>query len=331
MASSFKIFQSNVQSLSSNRSEIQRILEADKYDVALLSETWTQNNLEKTNKYRITNYHQILHSRPDNYGGAAILLRNSYNYYPIQIPTLSEFTQSVAIRVANLDLILASIYVSPSISISTFEDDMNKVINALRPFTKTVIGGDFNAHHFVWDSELDKTDRRGEILMQIINDHNLLLLNDGTKTFVPVQVNRRSSAVDLTMCTAAIFPNAIWKVLDVGVGGSHHLALETILSTTQANNEARFIYNHKRINEDISRLELQGVEDLISNVRKISKNHKKKAKHDPRFWWSEDVDKAWKEKAEARRNFNNTSSKENLIEFKRRAAIFQRKKTAGDA
>lgn len=329
MAETFKMFQSNIQSLSTNRAEIQRILEAENYDVALLSETWTQLDLEQTNKYRLPNYHQLLHSRPDNYGGAAIFLKKSYNYYPIQMPTLSDFVQIVALRIAGLDLVIVSIYVSPSITNNTFEEDITKIVNTLRPFKKMVIGGDLNAHHYIWDPEGDRSDRRGEILMQIINDHDLLMLNDGTKTFIPLQLDRRSTAIDLTMCTAAIFPEVLWKVLDTGVGCSHHLAIETTITTAQATQEIRYIYNHKRINEELSKLndtEMENIGDLMNSVKKLTKKHRKKDNRQPKFWWSEDVDEAWKIKSEARRKFNNTSSEENLIEYKKAAAIFQRKK-----
>ncbi|XP_062561661.1 uncharacterized protein LOC134225513 [Armigeres subalbatus] len=131
------------------------------------------------------------------------------------------------------------------------------------------------------------------------------------------------------MCTAALFPEASWKVLDTGNGGNHYLSVETCLNLTRANREVRYIYNRKRIHEEISQLDnttIRRVEDLIDNVKRISEKHKKKDVRKPKFWWSEDVDIAWKEKSEARKNFNNTSSEVNLIEFKRKAAIFQRKK-----
>lgn len=329
MANSFKIFQSNVQSLNMNRSEIQRVLEADNYDVALLSETWTKTDLEKTNKYKISNYHSIFHSRSDDYGGAAVFLKKAYNYFPIQLPTLSNFTQTVAIRVASLDLVLVSIYISPSIPNNTFEDDLLKIFNVLRAYKKTIVGGDLNAHHYIWDDEADKPDRRGEILLQLINDNHLLLLNNGSKTFVPIQMNRRASAIDLTMCTADIFPDTAWKVLDFGIGGSHHLSVESTITTTQPNREIRYIYNHRKITEDLSKLdhtEVRNIEDLMSSVKKVSKKHRRKDQKEPKFWWSDNVDQAWKDKTQARIQFNRSSSVENLIEYKKKAAIFQRLK-----
>lgn len=153
-----KIIQCNVQSLHSNKSELQRVLTAADYDVALLSETWTQDALENSIKYRISGYHQLNHSRYDNYGGVAILLKDCFNYFKIQLPTVSDFTQVVALRVATIDIVLVSLYVSPSIPNATFEDDISNIFVSLRSFRRIVIGGDLNAHHSGWGNEI--TDKR---------------------------------------------------------------------------------------------------------------------------------------------------------------------------
>lgn len=254
------------------------------------------------------------------------MLKNSYNYFPITLPAVSDYTQVVAIRIATVDLVVTSIYVSPSIPNATFEEDIAKIFDSLRSFRKIVIGGDLNAHHYAWGNET--TDKRGELLMNAINGSNLLLLNDGTRTFVPVQLNHRATAIDVTICTPTIYMDLTWRVLEFGIG-SHHLAVETVVYTDVPRQNVHYVYDKKAINEDMAKLDgedIQNVKDLLKTAKMVSKRHRRKDKKTPKFWWSDDVDKAWREKTEARREFNRTSNERTLLNFKKKAAIFQRAK-----
>lgn len=143
-----KILQCNIQSLYSNKSELQRVMTSSNYGIALLSETWTKKDLELTSRYRVAGYHHIFHSRDDSYGGTAIMLKNCYNYHPISMPVVSNSTQVVAIRIATIDIVVVSIYVTPSVTNATFEDDMTKIFGSLRSFRKIIIGGVLNAINF---------------------------------------------------------------------------------------------------------------------------------------------------------------------------------------
>lgn len=325
MEQSLKVFQCNIQSLQKNKSELQRILTAADYDVALLSETWTKMELESSKTYRISSYYHLCNSRYDNYGGAAIYLRNNFNYYVVNIPQLSDFTQAVAVRIARLDIVIASVYVSPTITNRDFEEDLEKMVHVLRPFKKVLLGGDLNTHHTSWGN--DKNNARGQIFLNTVNNENWIILNDGTKTFVPIELNKKSSAIDMTVCSTAVFSDTTWKVLEYGIG-SHHLAVETVINAN-VGAPIKYIYHQKKINEDLALLgdaEIRGIEDLFTNVKQICKKHRRKEKKVPKFWWSNEVDNAWKEKTEARRTFNRVSNEANLINLKRKIAQFKRAK-----
>lgn len=326
MDSFLKIIQCNIQSLDKHKIELQRTLSVYDYDVALLSETWTKLELETTSKYRISNYHHLLHSRPDNYGGAAVFLKNNFAFYTLALPAVSDYTQAVAMKIISTNIVIVSIYVSPSVPNNVFEDDLTRILNCLRQHKKVVIGGDLNAHHYVWGNE--NTDRRGEILMNLISNENMILLNDGSSTYVPLQMNRNPTAIDITISTASVFPDTSWKVLDFGIG-SHHMAIETRIELDKRIKTIKYFYNNKSINQDLNRLDgtdVQGVRDLQNNVQRICKMHRTKDNRTPKIWWSDTVEAAWKEKTEARRQFNRLANEQNLIEFKRKAAIFQRAK-----
>ena len=323
--SCFKIFQANVQSLAKNKAEVHRILTANNYTAAFLSETWTNADMEDSNRYRITDFHFVPHSRDDNYGGVGIYLNVDWNYQRITAPTVSHYTQIVMIKVIQYDLVLCAVYVSPSISAVEYNNDIQQLFAALTRYKKVVIGGDFNSHHVTWGDSI--CDTRGQTLMDEINSSGFLILNDGSRTFVPLQLNRRSTAIDITLCSTELFGNVDWNVLDYGVGGDH-LGINIELNRVSITHR-KFFFDKKKISEEVGKLEaiqIGNINDLGSCVRRIQKKHRRRDNKEPKYWWSTEVDQAWQEKTAARREFNRASSQENLLEFKRKAAIFQRKK-----
>ncbi|XP_062557864.1 uncharacterized protein LOC134222718 [Armigeres subalbatus] len=100
------------------------------------------------------------------------------------------------------------------------------LFQAVRGYRKVLVGGDFNAHHSAWDPQ--HSDNKGAALFDLINEEDLVLLNKGQATFVPVQLNKIPSAIDLVIVSPGLFHEASMNVLDFGVG-SRHLALETII------------------------------------------------------------------------------------------------------
>ena len=325
MAKCTKILQCNVQSVFKNKDEISRVLQQGNCVAAILSETWTALEMEDSKKYNIPKYHRILQSREDGYGGVAIYLRNDLGYLPIQLPTLNKYTQAVAIRVLRLNIIIVSVYFSPSLTASQFEDDVLKILDSVRNERRVIIGGDWNAHHEIWGNP--SNDRKGTVLADQIANSDFILLNDGSSTFIPIGVNRQASAIDLTLCSPGLLSELSWKAMDYGIGGSHHIAIEIGLAAED--NRAEYVYNKKRIAEGISRLneeEISTINDLHKAVKKIQKGSRTKNTHTPKFWWCEAVEQAWLEKRDARRQFNKHSTLDNMLNLKRKAAVFQKRK-----
>lgn len=324
-SANFRLFQANVQSLYKNKAEVHRVLSSQDYSAAIFSETWTSILFENTGKYNIGNYHLILHSRDDSYGGAAVAVSNGMSFARLPSPDVSEFTQVVIVRINNPEIVLASVYISPSISMQDFGNDISKIFDSLRSYRKVIIGGDFNSHHYGWGDDI--CDRKGEILMDAVNHSDLLILNDGTKTFIPLQANVRSTAIDITLCSSDLLGLLEWTVLDFGIG-SHHMGI-SVEWKTQKGVTAKFFYDKKRIFEEVGKIDqsvIRNTTDLTTHVRRLHKENKKKDIREPKFWWSTEVDEAWQEKNEARRIFNKHSSVQNLINFKRKSAIFQKRK-----
>lgn len=325
MGEGLKVFQCNVQSLHKHKEELQRVLIEEDYSFALISETWTQTDQETTSRYRISTFNGVFDSREDGYGGAAVYLKNTINFTRINLPSLSGSTQAVAVSIPKLDIILVSIYISPSIQINELEDDITSIFNHLKQHKKVILGGDCNAHHVSWGDE--SCDRKGGTIMDLINSYSFLILNDGSRTFVPIQMNKRSTAIDITICTAELYGLLDWKVLDYGVG-SHHMAIETRLGDNTTTQQ-RWIYNNQQIKNSIANLDVSKVQnwrDLTVQVQKARRASRKRDNFTPKYWWSQEVEEAWKEKREARREFNRIASVENIIKLKKAAAVFQRLK-----
>ncbi|CAK1546358.1 unnamed protein product [Leptosia nina] len=90
---------------------------------------------------------------------------------------------------------------------------------------RTIIGGDANAKSVWWGS--DKTNQRGELLEELLEESNMNILNEGnTPTFETIRGNTLySSIVDITACTPEMM-NLIsnWEV-NKGIVNSDHNAI----------------------------------------------------------------------------------------------------------
>lgn len=90
-----------------------------------------------------------------------------------------------------------------------------------------------------------------------------------------------------------------------------------------------FYINRKQVQKEISEMtdtDITSISDLKSCIKASIKRNRFKNTRIPKYWWSPIVDETWKAKTEARRSFNRIYSQENLINFKKKAAIFQRLK-----
>lgn len=322
-----KIIQCNIQSVSKHKEELQRTLMTGSYTAAFLSETWSKPENENSRMYNISGYNRVLNSRHDGYGGAAIYIHKDYGFQHISIPLTSDGTQSVAIYVPILKIVFAAVYFSPSIPLNDLQQDINLILTALAKFPKVIFGGDFNCHHTLWGNE--KTTPKGATILQAINTSDLILLNDGSPTYKPQQLNKRATAIDLTLVSSSLVLDCSWTVKDESIG-SHHLIIETEW-TTQVPHREKFVYNKKQIQADINRIDtltVGGINDLTREVGAIIKRNKLANKFQPKYWWSDDVEAAWRTKQQALSDFNRNSTPENLINLKRSTAIFLRLKKA---
>lgn len=104
-----------------------------------------------------------------------------------------------------------------------------------KPF---IIAGDFNAHHSIWGSHKD--DRRGKIIESIVSDQELIILNDGSPTFVHPSnrtgMQSSTTSIDLTLCTAELADKLNW-VVSQDQHGSDHFPI--LIGTSPSNKRHR--------------------------------------------------------------------------------------------
>ncbi|KAJ8734711.1 hypothetical protein PYW08_013961 [Mythimna loreyi] len=201
------ILQWNCRSAVSKKTEIIYML--NKYNASLfaISETW----LKPDSIFKINGFSCLRDDRSDGYGGAAILIRNTVSYYPLSLPLFNDFSV-VAAQVNNTCIV--SIYI-PSPSSSVLQQFNNLLSILPRPF---LILGDFNCHHTSWGCTLSSY--YGDILLDILDEHNICILNSGSPTR-RTGPKENLSAIDLSICTPNLASSFTWRTLPSSYGSDH--------------------------------------------------------------------------------------------------------------
>lgn len=86
------------------------------------------------------------------------------------------------------------------------------------PKTKILLG-DFNSHNPIWNSK--KLDTKDKTLEEIINIHNLCLLNQKFSTYLNPSSGTESS-IDLSVCDPEICMDYTWKKHSDTCGSDHY-------------------------------------------------------------------------------------------------------------
>ncbi|KAJ8722734.1 hypothetical protein PYW07_003914 [Mythimna separata] len=203
-----KIIQWNCRSLINKKSEVIHLL--NKYDpfVFALAETW----LKPSNIFKLNGYLTIREDRSDGYGGVAILIKNSIPFSNIRLPPHSEEISIVAIKLQHICLV--SIYV-PHPSTPVLQEIKDLFSFLPKPF---LILGDLNCHHQSWGCSTSTC--YGDELLDIIDLHNLCILNTGAATR-RCGPNQNQSAIDLSICSPSLASSLTWDILTSTYGSDH--------------------------------------------------------------------------------------------------------------
>lgn len=215
----FNIFLWNGQSVRSRQQQLKSFLHSNPVDVMLLNETWFRN----TDNIKFPGYNVERVDRGDGYGGVAVLVSNSLAYTPLSYENVN-FNRDIelcGIHLTDLDINVITIYKPPDVR--TTRTDWQNILSKFT--TRTIVAGDFNAHHRMWGSARD--DSLGNVIVDTLEDLNLILLNDGSPTRV-TKPGRNQSAVDLSLLSSDLVAKSSWSVLSENLGSDHYMSFITV-------------------------------------------------------------------------------------------------------
>lgn len=198
----------NVRSARSRKPELTHLINKYKPVVAAIAETW----FKPGTIFRLPGYACFSDDRDDGWGGCALLIKKTYSYSFLHLPSHSPNFNVVAVRCMNISFL--SIYIPhPNISVIA---EISTIFSALPP--PVIILGDFNCHHPMWGCR--SPDSFSSNLIDLMDDLNLCLLNNGSPTRFssPLQ---NSSAVDLSLCSPSLASQLNWSVLPNSYGSDH--------------------------------------------------------------------------------------------------------------
>ena len=225
-----RISEWNVNGALQRLGEIQHLFRTTKLDILGITETRTSTLLSPPHFRLPVTVHCIpatttsIQGPPR--GGIALLIDENIPSYVSHICTsdasdATNFFQILQVQLRNgIDIIL--VYLSPRLSLPTFESTMTRVLEISGP--NTIIMGDFNAHHSNWTH---KTNTRGRSLLKAAQSKNLNILEPQKPTFYS-RVHNTSSTIDLFITTHRVpvrLPTGVWT------GASDH---EPIVTQTPA-------------------------------------------------------------------------------------------------
>lgn len=321
------ILQNNINSIRpvANRSLLTHLLQLHKIDIAILSEIWLKPNED----FNFPGYKFYKKTRDKGYGGVALLIKKEIHFQEIKLPDLNP-VEAIAIKTTNtvIPFLFISIYIPPSpINNNQIKKPLTDLFNFIDLNNcKAIIAGDFNAHHSVWNVA-NKTCPRGELILDLIENRNLIIMNDGTPTMIK-HPNITPSAIDLTIVSSCLAPKVEWSVLDEEICGDHKIIIFKLINQAQ-----KFEYNSSLINKKKAIKNINAVDpNLITSPEKLSDifisnidetKYKPNKRFTPKKWWNSHIQELYDDKTKKFINYLNNLTLDNLIIFKKARAILK--------
>lgn len=207
------IIQWNCQSINRKAITFESFLSQEKVHIAVLSETW----LKCGSRFNITGYNIYRFDRTEANGGVAIVIHRSIKSFLCTTQILNSNIEFLHVRIDNcrhIENIIAIYCTSP---VQTTQSDWDSIFSLC--CRKTLILGDFNAHHTDWSY---KTNRRGRLLHESMLDHSFISLNNGAPTRIRL-VNGvlQESSPDISFVSSDLATSLSWKVTNESLGSDH--------------------------------------------------------------------------------------------------------------
>ena len=329
------IIQWNCRGLRSNREDIELLITKYSPVAICLQETMLKPHQMPTFKYYTTYYK----SNMSGHGGVCILVKTSFIQSQVHFQADLQAV-AVCISINNKTYTLASVYVPPSELINKLA--FKRMLDSFP--SDCLVLGDFNAHSHLWGSKND--DKRGKVVEDILDSHQLILLNNSVHTRFDSH-NQTSSLLDLSICHPSIYMDVDYEILSDRLGSDHHPILISANISNPPVPERRPKWNFRKAkwedfqNQCIAEITPELFHDsddkmalfsstlldiATDNIPKTNPFPKRKAKP----WFDEDCQAAKKERNKANRNALKFPSAANSIRAKlikaRTKKLFKQKK-----
>lgn len=200
--------------------------------------------------------------------------------------------------------------------------DMTTIINKLQNNQLTLLAGDINAHHPMWEDNCRNIDQLGYDISEIITNSEFCLLNTGTHTRQNL-FNGTTSSPDITLCTQDIFMDSQWQCNQDNVG-SDHFPIEIKITSYEEALLIKKVSNWKIIEKEINKIDSTKIKEICEfenqimniinkNTKYIHLNKEKRSK----IWWSEKIKRFWDIKENKQKIYNKNRTIYTATELKK--------------
>lgn len=304
--------------------------------------------LRPGSNFRISGYACLRDDRSDGKAGTAVFISRNYKFTQITLPPQNDLFNIVAVRVMDITFISLYIPIPSSAILSNISAILSSILKPV------IILGDFNLHNTIWGSH--NSESLSFRLLDILDDFNLCILNDGSPTRRVAPSQNVKSAVDLTLCSASLTPSLTWQVLPNSHGSDHYPILILLPMARKElpvnNHRLKYIISQADWNKfkDSTDDKVQYLPTLNSaNVHSkysifknavlaaadesipIRKLRSKNISSPP--WWDKECTAACKKRKEAERTYTFTMTTQNFLNYQKIAAevvkLLRIKKKAG--
>lgn len=344
------IMQWNSQSLTYNKNVFKKFLHDNNIHIAIISETWLKPHV----KFNINGYTVVRNDCGNSHNGVAIIIHKSLHFQQVSTH-FDDALQNVVIQIQIYRklITIVSFYCPPN---STPRFNKNKLNTLFKSLSKPmIVAGDFNAHHTVWGCT--NIDSRGRDIIDIMEENDLVLLNDGSPTTVG-SFSHRPNGLDLTMVSSSLSLSCEWMVCDTPLAGYHlptvtKYIFDSVSYLAEPSQSIPKYVNHNlvdwskyknKVNEELKNYAIN-INDPLDSYDKFcsilssamnnsvikSKTNKQSNLTNPQGgnrkiflplpWWNEKCTKVVDNCKQAYVTFKSSASMDNFIAFKRAQAI----------
>ena len=232
-----KIISWNAHSLNAHCHQLKLYINSTriKPHIICIQETW----LKEKSKFSLTGYTMESKCRDDGRGGGVATFIKEGVAYSRYSELEKEEVEAVitAIHTDQRDPIyIANIYILPQANI--IKEELQEIFQ----LNKVLICGDLNAKSRLWGSPIN--DAKGIIIQEMLEDHNLTVLNTGEGT--RLNHDGKYSHLDISLTSNTLAINSNWMIIDDDEWGSDHLPTMILINETPHEEGQAQRYNLKK-------------------------------------------------------------------------------------